>query len=122
MDENKMMRPLDLPPMGAVQTVASTVQLSQMIARVEAAFSDVQYESSFRDQGDEVFIRGGWDQINLLKATAARSGVQLEQFETCFELGCGYGRATQILSDLFPQVIAADVSAPHLNATREYTE
>lgn len=122
MPENNMLRPLDLPPMGIVQTTASAEQLSRMIARVEAAFSDVQYASSFRDQGDESFIRGGWEQFNLLDTALARSEILRSRFKCCFELGCGYGRATQILSDLFPRVIAADISAPHLNATKEYTE
>lgn len=43
----------------------------------------------------------------LPDARALRAGL-------CLEVGCGVGRATRGLSDRFAQVLAVDVSAPHL--------
>lgn len=115
---NSRMRPLSLPPMN-VQMDATAEQLSAMIARVEAAFSDVQYDAPFRGQLDEKFLRGGKEQVELLLSTFARCQVDWTALKTCFELGCGHGRATVALAELFPKVIAADVSGPHLHAANE---
>jgi SAM-dependent methyltransferase len=117
MADTNRMRPLNYPPM-RVEVSVSPEQLGRLFARVEAAFSDVQYESPFRDQDSEEFFRVGKEQVDLLTGAAARCGVSLDGLNTCLELGCGYGRATVVLAETFPKVIAVDISAPHIKAAK----
>lgn len=116
-----MLRPLDWPPMN-VEVLASPAQMAKMIARVEAAFSDVQYDSPFRNDQQSDFFEVGRKQVTLLETALARCGVSIEGYEACLEFGCGFGRATIPLAGLFPKVIAADISAPHLRSARENAE
>lgn len=120
MTDDSRMRPLNYPPM-SVDVSASAEQLAEMIARVEAAFSNVQYDSPFQSHFDKDFFQIGREQVDLLKTALARCDIAVDQLHTCFELGCGYGRATVGLSELFPKVIAADISAPHLRAAKVNT-
>jgi SAM-dependent methyltransferase len=60
------------------------------------------------------FHETGRKNIEDFVAVLRRSGIELTKDQTCLELGCGVGRLTAWLAPLFRQVIAADISAPHL--------
>jgi SAM-dependent methyltransferase len=102
-----------------VDISATPEQLAQMIARVESAFSDVQYNAPFRNDTDPEFFEIGRKQVRILTTTLARCGVEMNGLDTCLEFGCGLARATVALSEIFPHVIAVDISAPHVRAAEE---
>ena len=119
--------PLDWPPID-VEVSASNEQLRAMLERLKRNFefmgerephwsviSDERYLSESIEGSEEEFFASGQVPVAELASAAARSGVQLRREMTCFELGCGVGRSTIWLADIFEQVIAADVSTPHLH-------
>lgn len=59
-----------------------------------------------------------WDMALVDAALARLPDAPALRAGTCFELGCGVGRATRGLSERFSRVVAADVSAPHLDIAR----
>jgi trans-aconitate methyltransferase len=105
-----------------VEIQVSQAQLEQMIQRVEHCFSNVNYESPFRNVADENFYEAGRAQVRLLEIAASRAGISLNSVRACFELGCGHGRATIPLSERFPKVVASDISAPHLEHAAAYAQ
>jgi SAM-dependent methyltransferase len=118
--------PLDWPPIN-VEVAASNEQIRAMLDRVRHNFefmgerephwsviTDERYLSDSIEGSEEEFFASGKLPVAELTSAAARSGVRLGRGMTCFELGCGVGRSTIWLADVFGQVIAADVSAPHL--------
>ncbi len=50
----------------------------------------------------------------------ARNEESFAGLTTCLELGCGVGRSTAALAQLFPQVVAVDVSPGHLALARAH--
>lgn len=62
----------------------------------------------------EAFYSTGAADVGLFRAAAERCGVSLPWYGTCFELGCGVGRITPWLRQVFDKVIGADVSPSHL--------
>jgi SAM-dependent methyltransferase len=50
----------------------------------------------------------------------ARNGESFAGLTTCLELGCGVGRSTATLAQLFPQMVAVDVSPAHLALARAH--
>ena len=49
---------------------------------------------------------------------AARAGIDLAGYRTCFELGCGVGRVTLALAGIFDQVTGADIAPPMLEEAK----
>lgn len=120
----------DLPPIH-VETDPPPVLLEQMLARTEAIFNKFsaekphwtvltapRYEPEQFEAHKTEFFESGRDAVRVFKAFAARAGVDLTDYETCFELGCGVGRITMALAELFPRVIGADIAAPMLDEAR----
>lgn len=62
----------------------------------------------------DAFYATGAPDVALFQAAAERCGVLLPWYGTCFELGCGVGRITPWLSEIFDHVIGADISPSHL--------
>jgi SAM-dependent methyltransferase len=129
-EENRL-RPLDWPPI-KVDVRVPDEQLSAMIGRVEAMFKHLEevdpakaaaladtYRAAFIMERDPKFFESGRIPVNQFVATLARYGIAMDGLDTCFELGCGLGRSTIWLAEHFRQVTAADISAPHLRATKE---
>jgi SAM-dependent methyltransferase len=126
-------RPHDWPPIRIdVDVDVSDDQLHQMIERIERKFHylgetephwSVLSIDRFRTENldeareDEFFESGSGD-LKLLRAGAARCGIDLDEFKTCFELGCGLGRTTRWLATQFEHVFGADISASHLTLAR----
>jgi tRNA/tmRNA/rRNA uracil-C5-methylase (TrmA/RlmC/RlmD family) len=65
-------------------------------------------------QNEEEFLASGEGVVSDLTSTVARYQLSLDQDQVRLELGCGVGRSTIWLADRFAKVIAADISAPHL--------
>ncbi|MGH7096001.1 MAG: class I SAM-dependent methyltransferase, partial [Stellaceae bacterium] len=68
------------------------------------------------------FFATGEQFLHQLRMTAARCGVELSAYKSCFELGCGVGRITVWLAREFAEVIAADISPAHLLVAAETLE
>jgi SAM-dependent methyltransferase len=119
-------KPLDWPPI-MVKTEVTPAQLREMVARVETNFRHMgenephwsvltaeRYKAENISQTEAEFFASGREDVDKLQITAARCGVDLQRLKNVLELGCGVGRSTIWLAKVFPQVLAADVSAPHL--------
>lgn len=126
-----MLRPLDWPPISVDVRVPEDA-LTAMLGRVEATFKQLDqvapdqsealldtYRAAFIRQRDAAFFDTGKIPVHQFAATLARCGIATAELERCFELGCGLGRSTIWLSDMFSQVEAADISAPHLRAAAQ---
>ena len=109
--------------------------LDRMVKRVESEFLDlgarephwsVLTEDRFRSQeiakNESDFFESGNLPVTDLRLAAARSGLDLSPFDSCFELGCGIGRSTIWLARQFRQVTGGDISAVHLAHARQSAE
>jgi SAM-dependent methyltransferase len=125
------MKPLNLPPL-EIETVAPESVLKKMIARVESTFRDLgetephwsilpyeKFKAENIAKHEEEFYGSGWGKVVNFRTTAKRCGIELGSYKRCLELGCGLGRSTRWLSEIFDTVIAVDVSVPHLTVARE---
>jgi SAM-dependent methyltransferase len=117
---------LDFPPISVETTVAPEL-LAKMLARTEAIFSAnarerphwtvltaPKFQPDQFEANREQFFRSGRNAVRTFRAFAARAGLDLAAYRTCFELGCGVGRVTVALAELFERVIGADIAAPML--------
>ena len=115
-----------LPPM-AVEVEAPPEQLAAMLARIgqywaqigaEAPHWSVLTQARFRpdgiEQSKEEFYRTGDADRDLVRKLLQRHGMDPGSLGRCVEFGCGVGRATLKLAELFPQMVGCDISAPHL--------
>jgi 2-polyprenyl-3-methyl-5-hydroxy-6-metoxy-1,4-benzoquinol methylase len=111
---------------------ASDVQLSAMIRHIEGNWQNlglsephwsVLTNEAFRStniaRSEERFYESGKPAIERLQRTVERCGITLTNFSRCFELGCGVGRLSVWLADLFKEVVAADISRAHLAVARQ---
>jgi SAM-dependent methyltransferase len=123
-------KPLVWPAIPAEVEVGPGV-LEQMVKRIEAEWhalgasephwsvlSEDRFKSENIAANETAFFDTGELQVMDLRLAAARSGLDLAGFETCFELGCGVGRTTMYLARQFREVTAADISAAHLELAR----
>jgi SAM-dependent methyltransferase len=119
-------KPLDFPPI-SVETSVSDAALAAMLARTEGIFARNAHErphwtvlTTPRFEPDQLhahhaeFFESGRGAVRILNAFAARAGVSLAGYHTCFELGCGVGRVTLALAEMFPRVVGADIAEPML--------
>ena len=124
-------RPLDWPPI-KVEVDAKLSELSAMMRHMELNWSQlgisephwsVLSKEAFRAYNivhtEQQFFDSGRADVDRLKRIAERCGVTLSEYQRCFELGCGVGRMTTWLADLFNQVVAADISQTHLALARQ---
>jgi SAM-dependent methyltransferase len=126
--------PLDWPPI-EVEVAATDQQLRAMLDRVKRNFefmgerephwsviTDERYLAESIEGSEEEFFASGKQPVTELSMAAARCDLRLGPGMTCFELGCGVGRSTIWLADIFEHVIGADVSAPHLRLAAAATQ
>jgi SAM-dependent methyltransferase len=124
-------KPFNWPPIRADVAVPPDI-LEQMIRRIENEFVylgarephwSVLTEDRFKAENisgnDEAFYKSGELPVTDLRVAAARAGVDLSRFNSCFELGCGLGRITMWLGRQFPEVVAGDISVVHLAYARD---
>jgi SAM-dependent methyltransferase len=127
-------KPLDWPK-NEVDVDVSPDVLARMIKHIgsnwEALGNDEPYWSvltSTKFKADEIgknheeFYATGERTISYFKAAVDRGGAEYRHLQRCFELGCGVGRLSVWLAKMFPEVIAADISPPHLRLAAEELE
>jgi SAM-dependent methyltransferase len=124
-------KPLDWPAM-PVEVEVNDSQLRRMVDRIERNFrhmgetephwsvltADRFLAKNVKEHEDDFYASGAYD-VTRLRIALERCGVTTEALRTCFELGCGLGRITRWLADMFPQVIGADISASHLALAKQ---
>jgi SAM-dependent methyltransferase len=131
-------QPLNWPPMN-IELNASPEQLTAMRNHIEENWRllgetephwSVLSQENFRTANIELtkdeFYASGRQFLHQLIVTVRRCGLSpgdaLFDSKTCFELGCGVGRCTIFLSEIFENVIAADISPTHLEIARQNLE
>lgn len=130
-DGERVRRYLDAPP-AAIQVQVSPDLLARMMQRIEGTFDELgrtephwavltaeRFRSANFNRHRQEFFDSGKYEVSRLEAFARRAGIDLSTYDHCFELGCGVGRITGWLADLFGFVTAADISAPLLDLARE---
>jgi 2-polyprenyl-3-methyl-5-hydroxy-6-metoxy-1,4-benzoquinol methylase len=118
-----------------VEVRASPDEFVRMTRHVEGAWEELgrlephwsvitqeQYRAATFAKNTEGFFESGEIEAEAMRASAARYGIRLEDYKNCFELGCGVGRVTIWLARLFSQVIASDISLPHIDIARKTVE
>jgi SAM-dependent methyltransferase len=116
----------------SIATEASPEQLAMMVQHIEATWrslgeskpywsvlADEKFRSDNIEKNQADFYEGGKAFKLILTRTAERCGIDLDRYESCFELGCGVGRLTVWISQMFEKVIAADISQSHLKIARQ---
>lgn len=73
-----------------------------------------QFRSDSIQENMEVFIQSGRTNVTWMQNVARRNGVELGKHQTCFELGCGVGRLTLPLAEIFDHVTGFDISPGNL--------
>lgn len=114
-------------PKIAVDVDVANEPLARMMQRVEQNFrylgenephwsviTDERYRAKNIGANEREFFLSGKGVVNEFVLAAQRCSVALPRPGTCFELGCGLGRSTIWLADLFGHVLAADISKSHL--------
>jgi SAM-dependent methyltransferase len=120
-------------PAQAIETNADPSTLRAMIAKIAAAwevagetvpyFSVLSYDAYRPERFAEnecSFFESGKIQLDQLLALLRRIGRPPEVFNRCLEYGCGVGRVTAQLARAFSEVIALDISGPHLRLAQAY--
>jgi SAM-dependent methyltransferase len=110
-----------------VDTVVPDEVRERMLSRIESIFTEhsrdrphwtvltsSKYEPDQLDANREQFFRSGHEALTTFKAFLGRAGVDLSSYRTCLELGCGVGRVTLALAELFERVIGCDIAEPML--------
>src|SRR6266550_3076568 len=125
-----MAKPLDWR--GApIETDASPAQMTQMLRHIEAywrkldqpevhwpLYEDSDFWSSELAEIEKPFYADGQDLVRILRNTAERCGLSLDGHQVCLELGCGVGRVTVWLAELFHHIVAADISPLRLKLNK----
>jgi SAM-dependent methyltransferase len=119
-------KPLDLPRLDIEIEVRPEV-LSAMLRKVELNWStlgksepywsvltDERFRTAIIGENINEFYMSGKHDVLSFTLAADRGGVDFRNLHRCFELGCGVGRLSVWLARIFPELIAADISAPHL--------
>jgi SAM-dependent methyltransferase len=115
-------KPLNWPPT-SIELAASSDQMARMLQHIETYWREIdshevhagmlhdgEFWSSALTASERGFYDTGREILEILAQTAARCGVSLGEYKSCVELGCGVGRLTVWLADLFPAVLGVDIS------------
>jgi 2-polyprenyl-3-methyl-5-hydroxy-6-metoxy-1,4-benzoquinol methylase len=122
---------LNSPPI-KVDLSANAIQLQAMhnhinstwaqLGEIEPYWSVLTHPNFRADQffwNKSQFFESAKGNIDDFLAFAARSSVRLSPEHVCFELGCGVGRLTVGLAQMFSRVVAADISVSHLKIAED---
>lgn len=116
----------------AVQVAMTAEEHQALFARIQAQwtgygesepFASVLSSTDFLKDNIQASMplleASGQEVVRRLQVLATRNGVPLAR-GTCLELGCGVGRITRPLSQLFDRVVAADISPGNLAVCQRY--
>jgi len=123
---------LDAPPL-AIETATDQATLRAIIAKVAGAWEGIGetaphysvytcecYRPDQFAANDRAFFESGKGDLDLLLAVLRRIGRPAEGFNRCLEFGCGVGRVTAQLAATFSEVVALDISRPHLRLAQAH--
>ena len=126
-------KPLDWLPM-PIETDAPQAKSAQMLSNIEGYWrefnssepTEVPLElyggndsvSSEWSEAEERFYGSGKAVVQAFQRACQRCEVSFQDHRACFELGAGVGRLTVWLSELFPRILAADISQHRLDLCR----
>lgn len=84
--------------------------------------STKEFKANTIGENIQKFNSSGHTEIENLKRMLSRVGMQgkIGPAKTVLEYGCGVGRVTRWLSEIFDNVIGVDISASHLNLAEKY--
>jgi SAM-dependent methyltransferase len=124
--------PLLAPPQ-AIETAADPTTLRAIIAKTAVAWEAIgetephysvlsyeEYRPARLSDNENSFFETGKIDLDLVLAVLRRIGRPAEGFRRCLEFGCGVGRVTAQLAATFPEVVALDISRPHLRLAQAH--
>ena len=124
--------PFHLPKI-PVEVDASQEQLTLMFQRVcqtweKLGFSEPywsimtqpQYLVENFENNKTQFYESGGPLFRTILAALNRNGFNPADIITCLEVGCGVGRMTRFLAEIFPEVTATEISGQHLVMAKNY--
>ena len=126
--------PFHLPQI-PVETEVSAEVLDQMFQRIHKEWDHLgntepywsvvtqpqYYQAEFEAYREQFFTSGNHN-CQLFLAALRRCGVNPSELHTCLEIGCGVGRVTAYLAAAFSQVIANDISGPHIALAKQHMD
>lgn len=74
-----------------------------------------QYELDKFEGSKEQFFLSGEGHCHLFLSALRRNGINPNLINSCLEVGSGVGRVTIHLAKIFPNIVATDISQPHLD-------
>jgi 2-polyprenyl-3-methyl-5-hydroxy-6-metoxy-1,4-benzoquinol methylase len=129
---NRHRHPFNMPRI-PVETQVSAEVLEQMFKRIQKQWEHLggtepywsivtqpQNQMAQFDRHREQFYASGNGACQTFLASLRRCGINPAQINTCLEVGCGVGRVTGYLAEVFSKVIATDVSKNHLDLARTH--
>jgi ADP-heptose:LPS heptosyltransferase/SAM-dependent methyltransferase len=115
-----------------IETTCDSESLDTLLERVEDTFERYgsnepywsvitaeQFLTNKIDAHMDEFYSTGRDSVAFFTAALRRNAIDLNAIHSVLELGCGVGRVTVHLADLFDRVIGVDISRPHLEIARQ---
>ena len=115
-----------------VESDVSDEVLSRMFDRIHEEWSSLgvsepywsvitqpQFYRTDFEENRKQFLTSGKSVCTVFLSALRRNGINPNLLETCLELGCGVGRVTAALAQNFKQVIAVDISQPHIELAKE---
>jgi 2-polyprenyl-3-methyl-5-hydroxy-6-metoxy-1,4-benzoquinol methylase len=107
--------------------------LDKILAHIESVWTvygatephwSVVSTSAFRadviDQNIQAFHDSGRNEVENLKRLLNRTSIDPSTFQVALEYGCGVGRVTRWLANVFPVVYGVDISTNHLSLAKSY--
>jgi SAM-dependent methyltransferase len=124
-------KPLGWPKMD-IEVEVPTETLTAMIRHIErnwallgerephwSVLTHERFKAGEIEENIDEFYASGEDAVSYFTHAADRAGVNYRDLRRCFELGCGVGRISLRLARIFPELLAVDISAPHLRLAAE---
>lgn len=124
--------PFHLPSI-PVEINTSADQLAQMFERIHqewehlgktdpywSVLTQPHFHLNEFEAHRQEFYSSGKSFCDLFLAGLRRNHFNYNNAQTCLEIGCGVGRVTSYLAEVFPKVIAADISKNHLNHAQQH--
>ena len=123
------------PPPGRVDTDISEEHFTTLVKHVQRTWEQLGAEQphwsvltnpkflpgNIAENTDD-FYKSARRHWRRFESASARAGKPISRDATAFELGCGVGRMTAALAKRFRQVIACDISQPHLDLAKAHLE
>lgn len=113
---------LNVEPEQMAKLYAKTAAQWNHLGETEPYWSVITQENYLQSrfqQSREVFFATGEQEAQVLDSTLERHLIEPRTWGRCVELGCGVGRVTGALARRYGEVVALDISAPHLRLAED---